>query len=67
MGDRKTREFEIVVTRLYSVSETFNIISDSEIAAVEEAERRSGDTDYRSKLELVDVDVDIYSEEVIDD
>ena len=56
--------YQIVVTRMYSVSETFSVVSDSEFAAVEQAEQRSADTDYTGKLQLVDVDVDIYSEEI---
>ncbi len=62
---RKERLYQICVTRTYSASETFEVVSDSEAAAIEEAEAISGDKDYSGKLQLVDVDVDIVSEEIV--
>jgi hypothetical protein len=63
---RKERRYEICVTRTYSVSNTYDdIVSDSQVAAVEEAENRSGNEDNLHRLQLVDVDVDVYSEEIV--
>lgn len=58
-----TKKYEVEVIRRYYVCDTFTIYSDTECGVRDLAQQQSADKDYTGKLQLEDVDVEIYSEE----
>lgn len=68
MSDRKVRKFEVEVLRRYYSCHTIEIESDSEMGLEERAkEIAAQEVADGAEILLEDVEVDIYSEEVIDD
>ena len=62
-----TKLYEIEVTRTYTVSDTICVESTNSFEAEEAAIAISNDKDCTGRLALCNVEVDIYSEQVVDD